>query len=377
MKSGKLEQEVDIGSRLQNMQTRAQDLKRLADYENTRKLLAELKPQLDSADLWKDPEKARSLGKRYASLEETVSRLDNLILEIGDHQEMLQLAQEEADENMLKELTEALRNLDNRLKDMEFNSLFSGRNDAANAFVEIKPGQGGTEAQDWANMLLRMYLRWGEEHGFQTELLDCSAGDVAGIKGASIRFVGDHAYGWLHTETGIHRLVRKSPFNAGNKRHTSFASVFVTPEIEDAIDIEINPKDLRIDTYRASGAGGQHVNKTDSAVRLTHVATGLVVQCQSQRSQHQNRMSAMKQLRSKLYQLEEMKRDEEKRALEENKDEISWGRQIRSYVLDSSRIKDLRTGLETSNCDKVLDGYLDPFIEATLHLNAEMASKHK
>ena len=375
MKSGRAELPGDVASRLRDMETRAQELKRLANYENAKTLLAEIGPRLDRADLWKDPEAARVLGRRCAGLEETVSRLDNVTAELGDCRELLQLMEEEADEGMSDALSEELSRLDKKLRDMEFNSLFRGQHDAANAFVEIKSGQGGTEAQDWANMLLRMYLRWGEEHGFQTELLDWSAGDVAGIKGASIRFIGDHAYGWLHTETGIHRLVRKSPFNAGNKRHTSFASIFVTPEIEDTIRVEIHPKDLRVDTYRASGAGGQHVNKTDSAVRLTHIPTGLVVQCQSQRSQHQNRLGAMKQLRSKLHQLEEMKRDEEKRTLEEKKDEISWGRQIRSYVLDSSRIKDLRTGLETSDCDRVLDGHLDPFIEATLRLNAEMASK--
>ncbi len=371
---------IDIGiikEQLQTMQTRALDLKRLANYDHAKQLLVELKPKLEDANLWKDPAEARNLGKRCANLEDTISRLDSLAVEIEDCQAMLELVEEaEAeDETMLADLAKEVKTLDERIERMEFTALFTDKNDRSNAFVDIKPGQGGTEAQDWADMLLRMYLRWGEEHNFETELLDYSIGDVAGIKGASIRFIGDYAYGWLRTETGIHRLVRKSPFNAGNKRHTSFASVFVTPEIEDTIEVAINPKDLRVDTYRASGAGGQHVNKTDSAVRLTHVPSGLVVQCQSQRSQHQNRVSAMRQLKSKLYQLEELRRNEAKKTLEANKDEISWGRQIRSYVLDAARIKDLRTGVETSDCDKVLDGNLDPFIEAALRLNAEMANQ--
>jgi len=372
MKSGELEQDVGIiKEQLQIMQTRALDLKRLANYDNAKQLLIELKPKLEDANLWKDPIAARNLGKRCASLEGIISRLDSLAVEIEDCQVMLELMVESEDETMLADLVREVKTLDKRVERMELTALFTNKDDRSNAFVDIKPGQGGTEAQDWADMLLRMYLRWGEEHNFETELLDYSIGEVAGIKGASIRFIGDYAYGWLRTETGIHRLVRKSPFNAGNKRHTSFASIFVTPEIEDAIEIDINPKDLRVDTYRASGAGGQHVNKTDSAIRLTHIPSGLVVQCQSQRSQHQNRVNAMKQLKSKLYQLEELRRNEAKKTLEANKEEISWGRQIRSYVLDSARIKDLRTGVETSDCDKVLDGNLDPFIEAALRLNAE------
>lgn len=361
--------------RLVDLAARVVELKRLANYDDARKTLRELRTQLDGGDLWKDPAAAKHLGREYATLEESLTRLDKIAQAIEDVQAMLELAEEEGDEALLKDLTEELGTLQERVEELEFHSVFRGKNDALNAFLEIKAGQGGTEAQDWADMLLRMYLRWGEEHGFKTEMLDYSTGEVAGIKGASLRFIGDYAYGWLHTETGIHRLVRKSPFNAGNKRHTSFASVFVTAEITDNIDVEINPKDLRIDTYRASGAGGQHINKTDSAVRITHNPSGLVVQCQSQRSQHQNKMAAMKQLRSKLYQLKEAKRNAEKSALEESKDEISWGRQIRSYVLDSARIKDLRTGMETSDCDRVLDGDLDAFIQATLQLNAEMANR--
>jgi peptide chain release factor 2 len=244
--------------------------------------------------------------------------------------------------------------------------MFSGEMDANNAFLDIQSGSGGTEAQDWAEMLLRMYLRWGEKHGFKTELIETSPGEVAGIKSATIKYEGDYAFGWLRTETGVHRLVRKSPFDSGNRRHTSFASVFISPEIDDTVEIEINPADVRIDTYRASGAGGQHVNKTDSAVRMTHIPTGIVAQCQNDRSQHKNRDQAMKQLRAKLYEMEMLKRNSEKQAMEESKADIGWGSQIRSYVLDQSRIKDLRTGVETGNTQAVLDGDLDKFIEASL-----------
>jgi peptide chain release factor 2 len=244
--------------------------------------------------------------------------------------------------------------------------MFSGEMDPNNAYLDIQSGSGGTEAQDWASMLLRMFLRWGEKKGFKTELMEVSDGDVAGIKSATIQFTGEYAFGWLRTETGVHRLVRKSPFDSGSRRHTSFASVFVSPEIDDNVEIEINPSDLRIDTYRSSGAGGQHVNTTDSAIRITHEPSGIVVQCQNQRSQHQNKDKAMQQLRAKLYELEMMKRGEAAQALEESKSDIGWGSQIRSYVLDASRIKDLRTNVETSNCNAVLDGDLDSFIEASL-----------
>lgn len=252
------------------------------------------------------------------------------------------------------------------LASLEFRRMFSGDMDANNAFVDIQSGSGGTEAQDWADMLLRMYLRWGEQHGFKTELIEVSPGEVAGIKSATIQYTGDYAFGWLRTETGVHRLVRKSPFDSGNRRHTSFASVFVSPEIDDSIEIDINPADLRTDTYRASGAGGQHVNKTDSAVRLTHIPTGIVAQCQNDRSQHKNKDHAMKILRAKLYEHEMQKLNSEKQAMEDSKADIGWGSQIRSYVLDQSRIKDLRTGIETGNTQAVLDGDLDRFIEASL-----------
>ena len=285
---------------------------------------------------------------------------------LSDANEMLLMAQEEADEEVLESITEDLEGFERRLAELEFRRMFSGEMDANNTFLDIQSGSGGTEAQDWADMLLRMYLRWGEHHGFKTELIEVSPGDVAGIKSATIKYEGDYAFGWLRTETGVHRLVRKSPFDSGNRRHTSFASVFVSPEIDDNIDIEINPADLRVDTYRASGAGGQHVNKTDSAVRLTHLPTGAVVQCQNDRSQHKNRDQAMKLLRAKLYELEMQKRNSDKQALEDSKSDIGWGSQIRSYVLDQSRIKDLRTGVETGNTQAVLDGDLDKFIEASL-----------
>ena len=276
------------------------------------------------------------------------------------------MAASEDDAETVAEIKSEIDALVRQLEQLEFRRMFDGEMDANNAFLDIQAGSGGTEAQDWAEMMLRMYLRWGEARGFKTELIEVSAGDVAGIKSATIKFEGEYAFGWLRTETGVHRLVRKSPFDSGNRRHTSFASVFVSPEIDDNIEIEINPADLRVDTYRASGAGGQHVNKTDSAVRLTHHPSGIVVQCQTERSQHQNKDNAMKLLRAKLYEMEILKRSEEKQAMEDNKADIGWGSQIRSYVLDSSRIKDLRPGVETSNCQAVLDGDIDQFIEASL-----------
>ena len=276
------------------------------------------------------------------------------------------MAVEEGDEDSVAAIEADLGQAEKQVAELEFRRMFSGEMDASNAFLDIQAGSGGTEAQDWAEMLLRMYLRWGEAHGFRTELMEVSPGDVAGIKSATIRFEGDHVFGRLRTETGVHRLVRKSPFDSGNRRHTSFASVFVSPEIDDDIEIDINPADLRIDVYRASGAGGQHVNKTESAVRITHNPTGIVVQCQNDRSQHKNKAAAMKQLKAKLYELEMQKRNADQQAVEESKSDIGWGSQIRSYVLDQSRIKDLRTGVETGNTQAVLDGDLDPFIEASL-----------
>ena len=281
---------------------------------------------------------------------------------------MFKLAFDESDEDLYAEANKDLDNLVERLDKLEFRRMFSGQIDEANAYLDIQAGSGGTEAQDWAEMLLRMYLRWGESKGFNTELVEISGGDVAGIKSATIHVRGDFAFGWLRTETGVHRLVRKSPFDSGNRRHTSFASVFVSPEINDDIEVDLDMSDVRVDTYRSSGAGGQHVNKTDSAVRLTHEPSGIVVQCQSQRSQHKNKELAIKQLKAKLYELEELKRKEEAQSVEEEKANIGWGSQIRSYVLDSSRIKDLRTNVEVTNTGAVLDGDLDKFIEASLKM---------
>lgn len=280
--------------------------------------------------------------------------------------ELLELAEMEQDESTVESIQVDLENSEKTVADLEFRRMFSGEMDQSNAFMDIQSGSGGTEAQDWAEMLLRMYLRWGEAKGFKTELIEASAGDVAGIKSATIKFDGDYAYGWLRTETGVHRLVRKSPFDSGNRRHTSFAAAFVSPEVDDDIDIEIDPSDLRIDVYRASGAGGQHVNRTESAVRITHLPTNAVVQCQNDRSQHKNKATAMKQLKAKLYELELQKRNESAQTVEDGKSDIGWGSQIRSYVLDQSRIKDLRTHVETGNTQAVLDGSLDQFIVASL-----------
>ena len=316
--------------------------------------------------MWDDPERAQELGRERASLEAVVSAIEQLTSGARDAADLLELAAGEDDADTVAEVEKEIDSLVAVLEQLEFRRMFSGEMDASNAYLDIQAGSGGTEAQDWAEMLLRMYLRWGEAHGFRTELIEVSAGDVAGIKSATIRFEGEYAFGWLRTETGVHRLVRKSPFDSGNRRHTSFASVFVSPEIDDNIEIDINPADLRTDTYRASGAGGQHINKTDSAVRITHIPTGVVVQCQTERSQHQNRDNAMKLLRAKLYELEMHRRNEEKQAMEDSKADIGWGSQIRSYVLDQSRIKDLRTNVETSNTQAVLDGGIDRFIEASL-----------
>jgi len=316
--------------------------------------------------VWNDPERAQSLGKERASLEAVVKTIDDLDQGLEDVSGLLELAVEESDEETFNEVGTELNGLETRLEELEFRRMFSGQQDVSDCYMDIQAGSGGTEAQDWANMLLRMYLRWGEAHGFKTEIIELSEGEVAGIKSATVRFIGEYAYGWLRTESGVHRLVRKSPFDSGNRRHTSFSSAFVFPEVDDNIDIEINPAELRIDTYRASGAGGQHVNRTDSAVRITHLPTNTVVQCQNDRSQHKNRDQAMKQLRAKLYELELQKQNAEKQALEDTKSDIGWGSQIRSYVLDDARIKDLRTGVETRNTQAVLDGDLDKFIEASL-----------
>lgn len=299
-------------------------------------------------------------------LQNLVDVIHHLQKGLADAPEMINLAVAEQAPELLTELSKELDDLEQQLAKLEFQRMFPREIDAHNAYLDIQSGSGGTEAQDWAEMLLRMYLRWGERRGFTTELIEVSPGEVAGIKSATVKFTGEYAYGWLRTETGVHRLVRKSPFDSGNRRHTSFAAVFISPEVDENIDIEINPADLKVDTYRASGAGGQHVNRTDSAVRITHMPTGIVVQCQNDRSQHKNRSQAMNQLRGKLYELELQKRSAEKQALEETKSDIGWGSQIRSYVLDASRIKDLRTSVETGNPQAVLDGDLDMFLEASL-----------
>jgi len=317
--------------------------------------------------IWQDPEQAQALGKERVQLEKLVNTLSHAQTNVDDAQEYLQLAKEEDDDEAFQSLVAEGERLQEIVEALEFQRMFSGELDANDAYVDVQAGSGGTEAQDWAEMLLRMFLRFGERKGFTLTLLEASAGEVAGIKSATIKVEGEYAYGWLRTETGVHRLVRKSPFDSGNRRHTSFAAIFVSPVIDDKINIDINPADLRIDTYRASGAGGQHVNRTDSAIRITHIPSGIVVQCQSDRSQHKNRAQAMNQLKGKLYELEIRKRQAEQTALEETKTDIGWGNQIRSYVLDDSRVKDLRTGVETSNTQGVLDGnLLEQFITASL-----------
>nr|WP_220018953.1 peptide chain release factor 2 [Gilliamella apicola] len=336
------------------------------DYDLKKERLEEVNAELEQSEVWTDPEKAQALGKERVTLEEIINTIDSLDQGLDDVEGLLELAIEAEDQDTFDEANQELEQLEKKLAGLEFRRMFSGDYDSADCYLDIQSGSGGTEAQDWAEMLLRMYLRWAESKGFSTEVMEVSDGDVAGIKSATIKVSGDYAYGWLRTETGVHRLVRKSPFDSGNRRHTSFASVFVYPEIDDNIDIDINPADLRIDVYRASGAGGQHVNKTESAVRITHVPTGIVTQCQNNRSQHSNKDQAMKQLKAKLYELEMQKKNAEKQQMEENKSDIGWGSQIRSYVLDDSRIKDLRTGVETRNTQAVLDGDLDQFIEESL-----------
>lgn len=336
------------------------------EVDQKRDRLNAIKKELEDPAIWSQTEKTQALGKERGQIEDTVTSMDELKKQLLDTEELYELAFSENDTDTLEAITRDVEKLTKTIENLEFRRMFSGEMDANAAYMDVQSGSGGTEAQDWANMLLRMYLRWGERHGFKTELIEVSPGEVAGIKSATVKFEGPYAYGWLRTESGVHRLVRKSPFDSNNKRHTSFASVFISPEIDDNIAIEINPADLRVDTYRASGAGGQHVNRTDSAVRITHVPSGVVVQCQSDRSQHKNRAQAMKQLRAKLYEVEMQKQRAKHDALEATKKDITWGNQIRSYVLDMSRIKDLRTGVEVGNTQAVLDGDLDKFIEASL-----------
>lgn len=336
------------------------------DYENKKTKLVELTRLLEDPLIWNDAKQAEQVGREKKSLEDVVLTLDSIDHQLNDAQELFELAKEESDEETLNSVAADAKALEDIVAKLEFRRMFSDPMDPNNCFVDVQSGSGGTEAQDWAAMLERMYLRYAERQGLQVEVLEESPGDVAGIKSASLKVSGEYAYGFLRTETGIHRLVRKSPFDSGNRRHTSFASIFVYPEVDESFEIDINPADLRIDTFRASGAGGQHINKTDSAVRITHNPTGIVVQCQSGRSQHKNKAEAMSMLKSRLYEAELRKRNEEKQSIEDSKTDIGWGHQIRSYVLDQSRIKDLRTNVEVGNTQAVLDGDLNQFIMASL-----------
>jgi peptide chain release factor 2 len=345
------------------------------DYDHKVERLEEVNRELESPDIWNNAENAQTLGRERSQLEKVVNGIRDLTDGLVGADELLELAEMEDDESTAMAVVDDVERYAKDVEKLEFQRMFSGKMDSSNAFVDIQAGAGGTEAQDWAEILLRMYLRWCESRGWKTELMEASGGDVAGIKSATLRVEGDFAYGWLKTETGVHRLVRKSPFDSDNRRHTSFTSVFVSPEVDDNIDIDINPADLKTDVYRSSGAGGQHVNKTESAVRITHVPTGIVVACQTGRSQHQNRDNAMKMLAAKLYELEIQKRNAERDAVEATKSDIGWGSQIRNYVLDQSRIKDLRTGIERSDTQKVLDGDLDEFVEASLKAGLEAGSK--
>ncbi|WP_367107115.1 peptide chain release factor 2 [uncultured Psychrobacter sp.] len=351
---------------IKDLSERGQDLRRYLDVDGKKERLEEVNLELENPELWNDPERATKISKEKSQLDGVIDVVVSLETTLEDAAAMLDLAVEADDETLLKDVQTELDNAEKRVADLEFRRMFSGEMDPNNCYLDIQSGSGGTEAQDWAEMLLRMYTRWAEAHGFKVEVIEISSGGVAGIKSATLAIKGDYAFGWLRTEIGVHRLVRKSPFDSNNGRHTSFAAVFVSPEIDDNVEIDINPADLRIDTYRSSGAGGQHVNTTDSAVRITHEPTGVVVACQNERSQHANKDTAMKMLRAKLYELEMQKRMEKQQAVEDNKSDIGWGSQIRSYVLDDSRIKDLRTGVETFNTGAVLDGDLDQFIEASL-----------
>ncbi|MGV8922758.1 MAG: peptide chain release factor 2 [Thermomonas sp.] len=364
-----------IRARIADLIGRLDSLRGFLDYDAKRERLEEVERELENPDVWNDSARAQALGRERSLLDKTVNGIRELTEGLAGGSELLELAEMEDDEDTALAVVTDVDRLEKGVEAIEFQRMFSGKMDTANAFVDIQAGAGGTEAQDWAEMLLRMYLRWAESRGWKTELMEVSGGDVAGIKSATFRVEGEYAYGWLKTEIGVHRLVRKSPFDSDNRRHTSFTSLFVSPEVDDDIEIDINPADLRTDVYRSSGAGGQHVNKTESAVRITHIPTNTVVACQSGRSQHQNRDTAMKMLAAKLYELEVQKRNVERDALEATKSDIGWGSQIRNYVLDQSRIKDLRTGIERTDTQKVLDGDLDGFVEASLKSGLEAGSK--
>ncbi|WP_307503554.1 MULTISPECIES: peptide chain release factor 2 [Variovorax] len=360
------EQINQIGAMLADLSVRTVDLRRYLDYDAKAERLRTVNASLEDPNVWNDPKKAQELGREKKSLDDVVVTLDRLTNGLSDNSELFEMSKEEGDMDGLQSISDDATALEADIKQLEFRRMFNNPADPLNAFVDIQAGAGGTEACDWASMLLRQYLKYAERKGFKTQIEDETPGDTAGIKGATIKVEGDYAFGLLRTETGVHRLVRKSPFDSSGGRHTSFASIFVYPEIDDSIEIDINPSDVRTDTFRASGAGGQHINKTDSAVRLTHIPTGIVVQCQDGRSQHSNRDVAWKRLRSRLYDHEMRKRQEEQQKLEDSKTDVGWGHQIRSYVLDNSRIKDLRTNVEVSATQKVLDGDLDVFIEASL-----------
>ncbi|NCN23194.1 MAG: peptide chain release factor 2 [Gallionella sp.] len=361
-----VEQINSINNQLQDLALRSAELRRYLDYDTKQERLTEVSELAEDPTIWNDAKRAQELGRERKMLENVVLGLSKIQQDLNDATELFEMAQAEGDDETLNSTATDIQDIEQRVAKLEFMRMFSHPMDPNNCFIDIQSGSGGTEAQDWASMLLRMYLRYCERKGFQVEILEQSDGEVAGIKGASLKVSGEYAYGLLRTETGVHRLVRKSPFDSGNRRHTSFSSVFVYPEVDDSIEVEINPADLRVDTYRASGAGGQHINKTDSAVRITHIPTNIVVQCQSDRSQHRNRAEAMAMLKSRLYEEELRKRNEEKQMLEDGKSDIGWGHQIRSYVLDQSRIKDLRTHYEVGNTQGMLDGDLDEFISASL-----------
>ncbi|MFN0163454.1 MAG: peptide chain release factor 2 [Burkholderiales bacterium] len=355
-----------LEARLADLAARSQDLRRYLDYDAKSARLKEVDAALEDPALWNDPKRAQELGREKKSLDATVGTLGSITAGLTDARELFEMGRAEDDDDTVNAVAGDVDAIEKSVADLEFKRMFANPADPANCFVDIQAGAGGTEAQDWAQMLLRQYLRYCERKGFKPEILEESPGDVAGLKSASIKVTGDYAYGYLRTETGVHRLVRKSPFDSAGGRHTSFASIFVYPEVDDSIEVDINPADLRIDTFRASGAGGQHINKTDSAVRITHIPTNIVVQCQNDRSQHRNKAEAMAQLKSRLYELELRKRQVEQDSLEAGKKDVGWGHQIRSYVLDQSRIKDLRTNVEISNTKSVLDGDLDDFISASL-----------
>ncbi|WP_143277448.1 peptide chain release factor 2 [Bordetella genomosp. 9] len=360
------ERQNQIAARLADYAEREKALRRYLDYDAKSERLQVVNAELENPDVWNDPKHAQDLGREKKSLEDVVQTLSALGSGLADAAELFELAASDEDDATLLSIETDADAFQEKLEGLEFRRMFANPADPLNCFLDIQAGAGGTEAQDWASMLLRQYLKYCERKGFKAEILEESEGEVAGIKSATIKVEGEYAFGYLRTETGVHRLVRKSPFDSSGGRHTSFASVFVYPEIDDSFEIEINPADLRVDTYRASGAGGQHINKTDSAVRITHMPTGIVVQCQNDRSQHRNRAEAMQMLKSRLYELEMRNRMAEQQKLEDSKTDVGWGHQIRSYVLDQSRIKDLRTNVEISNTQKVLDGDLDPFIQASL-----------